>query len=77
VTHQDPYLTPPELRRLTGKTYAPAQQRVLKKRSIRFIPDDAGRPVVLRAAVEGMLLGEHQVKASGRAPDFSAFPSVG
>ena len=70
------FLTRTELVRLTGKKYAPAQKRVLEARRIRFTEDDAGRPIVLRAAIEKKLLGEAVSAEPGQGPDFSAFPAV-
>lgn len=70
------FLTPEEVRRITGKKYAPAQRRVLMERGIRFTPDGDGKPVVMRAHVERRLLGYVETTEAGPAPDFSVFPAV-
>lgn len=70
------FLTIAEVKRLTGRSYAPAQKRVLDKRKIAYDQDDAGRPIVLRAAIERRQLGKAISREPSRGPDFSAFPSV-
>lgn len=70
------FLTRAELQRLTGKTYAPAQRRVLDARKIRYEEDAKRRPIVLRAVIERRQLGKATAPEPGRTPDFSAFPAV-
>lgn len=72
----DTFLTRAELQRLTDKTYAPAQRRVLDARKIPYEQDAKGRPIVLRAVLERRQLGKATSPEPGRAPDFSAFPAV-
>lgn len=72
----DTFLTIAEVKRLTGRTYAPAQRRVLERRKIPFEPDAKGRPVILRAVIERRQLGKAISPEPGWTPDFSAFPAV-
>jgi hypothetical protein len=71
-----PYLTAEDLKRLTGRSYASAQKRVLRAQGIRYVEDANGRPVVHRAAVECVLLGKAKTPKQGPSPDFSVFPEV-
>lgn len=73
----DLFLTIPEVRRLTGKTYAPAQRRVLDGRKTPYDQDDKGRPIILRAVIERRQLGKATSPEPARGPDFTAFPVVG
>lgn len=71
------FLTINEVRRLTGKTYAPAQRRVLDARKIPYDQDDKERPIIMRAVIERRQLGKAVTAEPARGPDFSAFPAVG
>lgn len=70
------WLTRAEVQRLTDRTYAPAQKRVLNKRKITYEEDDVGRPLVLRALIERRSLGKAVSPEPAWTPDFSAFPAV-
>lgn len=70
------FLTITEIRRLTGRTYAPAQRRVLDTRKIPYDQDAKGRPIVLRAVIERRQLGKAVSPEPAWTPDFSAFPAV-
>jgi hypothetical protein len=67
-----------DLALLTGRSYAPAQKRVLDRRGIKYTEDGDGRPVVLWATVERLHLGKPVTPAPSPvpAPDFSAFPKL-
>lgn len=73
----DTFLTKADVKRLTDKTYAPAQRRVLDAKGIPYDQDDKGRPVILRAVIERRQLGKAVTAEPARGPDFSAFPAVG
>ena len=65
------FLTPAEVKDLTGRTYFAAQRAVLKERGIRFIVDGDGRPKVLRASIEHKLNGKFEAATS--EPNFKMF----
>ena len=72
ATSGDPFLSKPEVERLTARKYAAAQIRVLIRRKIPYIPDGDGRPLVLREYI----FGTRAQAPSQTEPDFdAAFPS--
>lgn len=58
------FLTPSDLRILTGRARRAGQIEALRRMGIPFWVNAAGRPVVTRAAVEG-----HQVAKPTESPD--------
>jgi hypothetical protein len=72
----DTYLSPAEIRRLTGRQKAKAQCRVLDARKIRYTRDGDGWPIVARAHVEKRLTGEAKAPEPANEPDFSCFPRL-
>ncbi len=77
MSERDDFLSKKAVERLTGKTYAPAQRRVLDSRKIPYDQDAKGRPIILRAVNERRQLGKAVTAEPARGPDFSAFPAVG
>jgi hypothetical protein len=77
MSEPETFLSKEEVKRLTDKTYAPAQRRVLDARKIPYDQDDKGRPIILRAVLERRQLGKAVTAEPVRGPDFSAFPAVG
>lgn len=71
------FLSIPEVKRATGRTYSPAQRRVLDAKKIPYDEDGEGRPIILRAVYERRQLGKAITAEPARGPDFSAFPAVG
>ena len=71
------FLSQEEIERVTGRKYAPAQKRVIARNAIRFTVDAAGRPIVLRASMEKLLLGQAVSAEPVLGPDFTFFPKVG
>lgn len=65
------FLTPAEVKDLTGRTFFAAQCAVLRERKIRFILDADGRPKVLRASIEQQLSGS--AKSPTSKPNFDFF----
>lgn len=61
------FLTPEELRLITGRTQPAAQCKVLQAKGYVFEPGPCG-PLVLRSYVERRLGGEAQTRASGPDP---------
>jgi hypothetical protein len=62
-----------ELRKITGKTYRPAQQRALVEMKIEHIARPDGSLVVARARVEHLLGVVANAKvATDHEPDFAA-----
>ena len=49
------FLSPDELRNLTGRQHADAQIAALQRMGLRYLLDADGRPKVARAAVDAML----------------------
>ncbi len=49
------FLTPEELRSLTGRQHADAQCAALARMGLKFVIDADGRPKVARSAVEAKL----------------------
>jgi hypothetical protein len=58
------FLTPDEVRKLTGKTRREAQARALEAMGVPFTQRPDGSPVVLRAVVESMLGGTATIARS-------------
>lgn len=62
-----------ELRKITGKTYRPAQQRALVEMKIEHIVRPDGSLIVARARVEHLLgIGANATVAADHEPDFDA-----
>lgn len=70
------FLSPEELRRLTGKKKKDAQIRALKRKGYRFGEDDDGHPLVLCADVERKISGKATSPEPRSGPDFSTFPRL-
>jgi hypothetical protein len=70
------FLTPAEVAQLTGRKYASAQRRALRRKGYPFEEDDAGRPLVLIATVERRIVGKATTPEPPPGPDFSAFPRL-
>ena len=68
------FLTPTEVKELTGRTLFAAQCAVLRERNIRFILDADGRPKVLRASIEEQLNGNLESPTS--EPNFEIFKAA-
>lgn len=69
------FLSPEELKELTGYVYASRQKSWLKDRGWKFETDNLGRPKVLRAHMENQLGGAGR-KASPKEPDFAALKGI-
>lgn len=65
------FLTPIEVRQLTGKCFAATQCGVLRSRGIKFILDGNGKPKVLRAEIERRLASEPT--SATTEPNFNVF----
>jgi hypothetical protein len=65
------FLTPSELKALTGKCHRTLQIAELNRMKIKFSLPSDGRPRVLRAAVESM--HKHDTNAPSGEPDFTYF----
>lgn len=68
------FLTPMEVKQLTGKCFAATQCAVLRERGIKFILDGNGKPKVLRAEIERRL-GSEQASAQTE-PNFNVFKAA-
>lgn len=71
------FLTPGELRNLTGSRIHADQRDWLIARQWIFEPDKKGRPKVLRAYAVAKLGGAPQPKAHAWQPDFSDLAEAG
>lgn len=65
------FLTPGEIKRLTGRNYAPAQRKRLTLLGIPSVLDSDGKLIVLRAAMEAKM-GIRPERKRAAEPDWKA-----